>query len=159
MSKLITLSNLGVFADQIKAKYARQAALEALQTKVNELITAGGEPNKLEGVKVNGVALAIASKMVDILVTTGTANGSISVNGADVAVAGLQALAFKAKITEAELDAALLAVINGKADKATTLAGYGIADAYTSAQTDTAIANAIGQFVEVSEEEINALFA
>lgn len=45
-----------------------------------------------------------------------------------------------------------------KADKATTLAGYGIADAYTSAQTDTAIATAVAQFVEVSESEILALF-
>lgn len=32
----------------------------------------------------------------------------------------------------------------GKADTATTLAGYGITDAYTSAQTDSAIATAIG---------------
>ena len=48
--------------------------------------------------------------------------------------------------------------IANKADKATTLEGYGIADAYTSAQTDTAIANAVGQFVEASEEEINAMF-
>jgi phage-related tail fiber protein len=45
-----------------------------------------------------------------------------------------------------------------KADKATTLAGYGITDAYTSAQVDTAIANAVGQFVEVSEQEILDLF-
>lgn len=46
-----------------------------------------------------------------------------------------------------------------KADKGTTLEAYGIADAYTSAQTDTAIENAIAQFVEVSDEEINNLFA
>lgn len=116
--KLITLGNLTTFANEIKAKYATIASLEALQTKVNELVTAGGEPNKLEGVKVNGTALAIAEKMVDILIATGTANGSISVNGADVAVAGLQALAFKAKVSQADLEDALLAVINDKAAQA-----------------------------------------
>ena len=89
MTKLITLSNLGTFANEIKSKYARQTALDALQVKVNELVTAGGEPNKLEGVKVNGAALVIADKLVDILVATGTENGTISVNNANIAVAGL----------------------------------------------------------------------
>ena len=115
MSKLITLGNLGTFASEIKAKYARQSALEALQTKVNGLEAAGGQPNVLEGVKVNGVALQIAEKMVDILVATGSENGSISVNGANVAVAGLQALAFKANVSEADLDEALKAVLDAKA--------------------------------------------
>lgn len=49
--------------------------------------------------------------------------------------------------------------VANKADKGTTLEAYGIADAYTSAQTDTAIENAIAQFVEVSDEEIDSLFA
>ena len=118
MSKLITLGNLGTFASEIKAKYARQSALEALQTKVNGLEAAGGQPNVLEGVKVNGVALQIAEKMVDILVATGSENGSISVNGANVAVAGLQALAFKANVSEADLDEALKAVLDAKASGA-----------------------------------------
>lgn len=46
-----------------------------------------------------------------------------------------------------------------KADKATTLSGYGITDAYTSVQTNNAIADAMSHFVEISEDEINALFA
>lgn len=37
---------------------------------------------------MNGTALAIANKMVDILIATGSKNGSISVNGADVAIKG-----------------------------------------------------------------------
>ena len=115
MTKLITLSNLGTFANEIKSKYAKQSALDALQTKVNELVTAGGEPNKLEGVKVNGTALVIADKLVDILVATGTENGTIAVNNANIAVAGLQALAYKAQVSEADLDAALKAVLDAKA--------------------------------------------
>lgn len=118
MSKLITLGNLGTFANEIKAKYAKQSALETLQTKVEGLITAGGEPNTLEGVKVNDVALTIADKMVNILIATGSENGTVSVNGANVAVAGLQALAFKANVSEADLDAALKAVLDAKASGA-----------------------------------------
>lgn len=95
---------------------------------------ANAQENVIETVKVNGTALTVTGKAVDIAVPTDNAELT---NGAGYLVA---------------------ADIANKADKATTLAGYGIADAYTSAQTDTAIANAVGQFVECSEEEINALF-
>lgn len=115
MSKLITLGNLGAFASEIKAKYARQSALEALQGKVDALEVVGGQANVLEGVKVNGTALTIAEKMVDILIATGSENGSISVNNANIAVAGLQALAFKANVSESDLDEALKAVLAAKA--------------------------------------------
>lgn len=115
MTKLITLGNLSTFAGEIKAKYARQSALEELQGKVNALEIAGGQPNVLEGVKVNGTALTIAEKMVDILVATGSENGTISVNNANIAVAGLQALAYKANVSEGDLDTALKAVLDAKA--------------------------------------------
>lgn len=113
--KLVTLQNLTTFANEVKSKYAKQSALEALAAQVENLVTAGGEPNVLEGVKVNGVALAIAEKMVDILVATGSENGTISVNKANIAVAGLQALAFKAQVSESDLDTALKAVLDAKA--------------------------------------------
>lgn len=93
------------------------------------------QANIIESVKVNGTALTITGKAVDISVPTDNAQLA---NGAGYLVA---------------------ADIANKADKATTLAGYGITDAYTTAQVDSAIATAIGQFVECSEEEINALFA
>lgn len=55
----------------------------------------GGEANVLEGVKVNGEALTIAAdKTVDILVAEGSADGTISVNGKDVAVHGLGSAAY-----------------------------------------------------------------
>ena len=61
-------------------------------------ISAGAEANVLEGVKVNGVALSIASKIVDILIATGSTNGTISVQGTDVPIRGLAALAYKANV-------------------------------------------------------------
>lgn len=167
--RLIQFNNLSTFAEEIKAKYAKQSALEALENRVDALVTAGGEPNVLEGVKVNGVALAIAEKMVDILVATGTDNGTISVNGANVAVAGLQALAFKANVSEADLDTALKAVLDAKAtntdlnaleDRVTTTEGD-IAtlkgDANTAGSVDYKIAQAIANIVENPDEAMNSI--
>ena len=92
------------------------------------------QANIIESIKVNGTALTIADKAVDITVPTDNAQLT---NGAGYITAD---------------------AIANKADKGTTLASYGIADAYTSAETDSAIATAMSQFVEVSEAEINAMF-
>lgn len=167
--KLITLSNLSTFANEIKAKYAELSALEALQQKVTDLEVVGGQANVLEGVKVNGTALTIADKMVDILVATGTENGTISVNNANVAVAGLQALAYKANVSEAELDAALLAVINAKAEASDVTAltnrvaanetaiGTLNANAETEGSVDYKIAQAIAGIMENPDEAMNSI--
>ena len=47
--------------------------------------------------------------------------------------------------------------VAGKADKATTLAGYGIADAYTKEATDTAIASAIAKADHLKRAIVDAL--
>ena len=124
-TKLVKLAALKALAEKVKADYAKQADLTALQEQVEGLVTAGGEPNVLEGVKVNGTTLEIADKMVNILIATGTANGTLAVNNVDVAVKGLAALAYKAQISETDLDAALKAVLDAKASGAdvTTLIG------------------------------------
>ena len=72
--------------------------------------------------------------MVDILIASGATNGTLSVAGKDVAVMGLAALAYKAQISEADLDTALKAVLDGKASGAdlATLIGT---DAGKSART------------------------
>ena len=109
-NKKTKVKHLRALAERTKAQH------DSLAGRVEALENAGTEANVLEGVKVNGTVLPIAEKMVDILIGTGTEDGSISVNGADVAVAGLKALAFKAEITEEELSEALKTVINSKAE-------------------------------------------
>ena len=91
-TKLSNLGHLKDLAEKFKAENAKNV-------------------NVLESVKVNGVALAIAQKAVDILIATGATNGTLSVNGADIAVKGLAALAYKAQVSEADLDTALKAVV------------------------------------------------
>ena len=130
LAKLADLKALGTKQKEVA---------DALAARVDTLEKVGSQANVLEGVKVNGTALAIANKMVDILIATGSKNGSSSVNGADVAIKGLAALAFKAKVSQSDLDDALAAVLEGKADKATTLDGYGITNAYTKDEINAKI--------------------
>lgn len=80
-------------------------------------------------------------------VVTGTANGTIAVKGTDVAVKGLGSAAF----TEASAYdvAGAAAGVQGKLDE----------EVLRAKAAEQANADAIAAFVEVSEEEINALFA
>lgn len=119
MSKLITLEQFGMLASKVKAEDDKLGAkIAEVVADVEGLVATGGEANVLEGVKVNGQALAITDKMVDLLIEAGSENGTINVNGAAVAVTGLQNLAFKAEISEAELSEALKASIAAKATNA-----------------------------------------
>lgn len=69
-------------------------------------------------------------------ITTGTTQGTINVDGSDVAVNGLAALAYKDKVSKTDLDTSLAAELDGKATKGTTLKAYGITDAYTKTEVD-----------------------
>lgn len=117
-TKLVKLAALKALAEKVNSDYTKKTDFDALNEQVQGLVTAGGEPNVLTSVKVNGVALAIAEKAVDILIATGTANGTLAVNGADIVVKGLAALAYKAQVSESDLDSALTAVLAAKAAKA-----------------------------------------
>lgn len=76
MSKFVNLEQIKVLANKVKSEDAALGTkLETVTTKVDNLVAAGGEANILEGVKVNGAALAISDKMVDILIASGEENG------------------------------------------------------------------------------------
>lgn len=78
-------------------------------------VAAGAQANVIEGIKVNGALLTLVEKIADILIAEGSANGTISVNGVDIAVKGLAALAYKSEVSMDDLAAALKEVINSKA--------------------------------------------
>ncbi len=65
-----------------------------------------------------------------------------AINGVKGSVDGLGALAKKDKVAKTDLVKDLSDEIDGKATKATTLAGYKIGDAYTKTEVDTEIGNA-----------------
>lgn len=119
MSKIINLDQFKVLATKVKTEdEALGAQISEVASRVDGLVATGGEANILNGVKVNGTALTITDKMVDILIASGEENGTISVNGAAVAIKGLADLAYKSKIGEEDLNEALLASIAAKATEA-----------------------------------------
>lgn len=56
-----------------------------------------------------------------------------------------------------DADKAVNIDLSGKADVATTLAGYGITNAYTKTETDAAITDAIGEVTGLSFEVVQTL--
>lgn len=65
-NKLSRVGHLKELAQRIAEDYATKKSVADLKEQVDGLVTAGGEPNKLEAVKVNGTALPITEKAVDV---------------------------------------------------------------------------------------------
>lgn len=90
-SKLSKLAHLKDLAERLYAKQtALSSELSTLSDKVDNLVTAGGEPNVIESVKVNGTALTITNKAVDVTVPTAVSeltNDSGYQTASDVATA------------------------------------------------------------------------
>ena len=100
-TKHTTIEQLKKLALRTKSEISLvDAKVAGLTTKVNDLVTSGGEPNKLEGIKVNGTLLALTDKNANILIAEGKTNGTISANGVDIPVHGLAALAYKSEVAE-----------------------------------------------------------
>lgn len=66
--KLTKLKHLKQLAQRIDADFATKTELSTLSGRVDSLVTAGGEPNVITAVKVNGSAQTITDKAVDITV-------------------------------------------------------------------------------------------
>lgn len=66
VNRLSRVKHLKELAQRVAEDFATNAALKEVSDKVEGLVTAGGEPNKLEAVKVNGEALPITDKAVDV---------------------------------------------------------------------------------------------
>lgn len=121
-------------------------------------IAAGAQANVLEGIKVNNVALSIASKIAELTIASGTSNGAIAVNGTDIAIKGLAALAYKAKVSKTDLDSALDAVINAKAEQSAVTALSGKIDVLNGTGTGSvkkAITDAFNDFAtKVTDDHV-----
>ena len=163
-TKLTTLEQLKMLANRVHDEdVALGARIDAVVEDIEGIVATGGEANVLEGVKVNGTALAITDKMVDILIAAGSENGTISVNGAAVAITGLQSLAYKSEISEAELSEALKASIAAKATNAdlealTVRVGNIETAGYQNAQqVSEAIQTAIAASGHAHFEEVDAV--
>lgn len=68
--KLTKLEALKELAQRVEQEYATKESVTELSDRVDELETAGGEPNVIEKVKVNGVEQQVSEKAVNITVPT-----------------------------------------------------------------------------------------
>ena len=94
-AKTITIAATDTTYSAVAANASADPGLMTGADKVKlDAISAGAQVNVIEAVKVNGTALAVTDKAVDVLVAEGATNGTIAVNGTDVAVHGLGTAAF-----------------------------------------------------------------
>lgn len=66
----VNKTGLQYFFNRIKTLFASQTEVTALSDKVDDIISEGGEPNKIDSIKVNGTEQTIANKTVDITAAT-----------------------------------------------------------------------------------------
>lgn len=118
---------IGAAKTELK-QYADDAKDEAITT-------AGTNADTKISTKIGEIGEGTVKSYVDGKETTINA----SIGAVDAKVEALGALAKKNKVAETDLADALKTKIDGKADSATTLAGYGIEDAYTKTEVDDKI--------------------
>ena len=96
-------------------KLVKLGALKQVAEKLKE-----AQDASILGVKVNGTALSVAAdQTVNIPIVEGATNGAVSVNGADVPVHGLDALAYKSEVGTSDLATELVNTISAKAANST----------------------------------------
>ena len=112
VNKLAQLAHLKQLAQKVKEECASKTEFNTLKGRVDDLVTAGGEPNVITSIKVNGTAQAIADKAVDITVPTKVSdlsNDSKFQTDAEVAAAIAAADHMKRKIVNSTADIDLTA--------------------------------------------------
>lgn len=120
--------------DAITSEDTVNTAFAKLENRV-EAAVSGGELNTIEAVQVNGDKLTPdANKAVNITVATGTTNGSIAVNGKDVAVKGLGSAAYTAS-TAYDTAGAASAVLGKEGDTSDANTVHGAKAAAAAALT------------------------
>ena len=138
------------------AAFVAKEAGKGLSTKdftaelLNKLngIAEGGQVNVIESVKVNDAMVEIVDKTINITVPRGALASKDKVTAEDLATelinlinGKVDTVPGKGLSTHDYDDAAVaeVAKVANKADKATTLSGYGITDSYTKTEVDSKI--------------------
>lgn len=141
-------TNTKAYTDSVKTElegYTDQAEADAVAT-------AGANTDSKISAKVGDVGNITVKAYVDNKETTLKSQ----ISALDTKIDTLGNLASKDAVSETDLAETLQNKINGKADKGTTLAEYGISDAYTSTQIDSKIKD-ISDKVDINKTAIDAI--
>lgn len=68
--KYVNATGVQIIKTWIEGKFATDADLTALSERVDDIVAEGGEPNVIEVVQKNGVALPVSNKTVNVAVPT-----------------------------------------------------------------------------------------
>ena len=144
-------SELSTFKTTVGNTYATKSALSALQEEVDTIESMLGDgTSEYIDTWQEVVAFLDGYKNADDLATI------LSAMNSDIASRAKQAdlTALAGRVTTAEGN--IVTLTNGKADKASTLAGYGITDAYTKTEVDGKI-TAINGVLTTHDNRIKSL--
>lgn len=138
---------------------------QRVTTAENNISTANGKLTVIQGEGEGSIKKAAADAKqaaIDAAATDATAKANKALTDAKADSTTKKTEAIAAAKTEttnqvAAAKTALQAEIDKKANQATTLAGYGITDAYTSGQTDTKIAEAVANAHHLKREIVKTL--
>lgn len=141
------------------------ALTKRVTTAENNISAADGKLTIIQGEGEGSIKKAAADAKqgaIDAAATDATtkANKALEDAKADSTTKKTEAIAAAAAETTKQVSSAkteLQASIDAKADKATTLAGYGIADAYTKAQVDSNITTAVANAHHLKREIVAQL--
>lgn len=140
--KFLDLTGLSLYDQKIKAKI-----------KTDDDTTLRTAKEYADGLSKNYDAAGTAEEKVNALKNT-----EVAANAAAIAkLNGEESEVGSVKKAVKDLEDKLTPTIESKADKATTLAGYGINDAYTKGETDSAIATAIAKAPHLKREIVEVL--
>lgn len=144
--------NTGALADRVTAVESKAAANETAIGVIN-----GEGEGSIKKAAADAKQAAIDAAATD---ATSKADKALEDAKADSATKKTEAIEAATAETTKQVGAAkteLQANIDKKADKATTLAGYGIADAYTKDEANTAIAAAVANAHHLKREIVSVL--
>lgn len=135
-----------------KIAAAQTSLTSAISTAKTEAIAdAGSAADTKISTKVGDLGEKTVKKYVD------DADNALStrVDALETTSASLGKFATATEIGEADLATALKNKIDGKADTATTLTGYGITDAFTKTEVTDAIATAKGEAATAAQDKVD----
>lgn len=133
--------------------------IDTLEDKVDNIVSEGGQPNVIETVKVNGTALTPdAQKAVNVTVAQGSANGTLSVNGTDVAVKGLDSAAYT-KSTDYDPAGAADAVLGKSTDSSSTPTVYGAIKKAEEAASSANVTQTVKSGTEIATVGTTKIYA
>lgn len=143
-----------------------KGAIEELKTAVDSKASSSdftalqGKVTTLE-TTVGNAESGLVKDVADNTAAINTANTNIAKKqNTAISLEGIEAKTVEGALTEIKNATTTNATaISGKADKATTLAGYNISDAYTKTETDSAIDNKIAASNETLQTAIDAKVA